>query len=215
MTEETTQPVEATEPETIEDFRVRVHSKDLLLAISRVQKSLADDEARPILTYILIEGTETGLRFVAADNYRISVQEITGAHDGGDFAAWPPSLLRKDDLPTVVAWLKSLGRNGGEVVIGVPEHAKTEDPSLAFAGPYGAISVRQGWGKYPDWRMVGIEPEEGQKPSVVVNPRLIAELASVLRHETILRVYISDPLKPVILRGPEGFTQVIMPLRLP
>lgn len=57
---------------------VRVEAAALADALRQVVPAASRDEARPILTGVLLAATETGLRLVATDSYRLAVRELQG-----------------------------------------------------------------------------------------------------------------------------------------
>lgn len=74
-------------PLTAEDFPtqdevvgdgVEVDGEELAEAIGQVTVAASGDGARPILTGVLFEGSDTGLRMVATDSYRLAKKELVG-----------------------------------------------------------------------------------------------------------------------------------------
>lgn len=57
---------------------VKVESKSLFEALSRVTPSASKDEARPVLTGIYLTSTDSGLRFVSTDSYRLAYCDVEG-----------------------------------------------------------------------------------------------------------------------------------------
>ncbi len=57
---------------------VEVDGEQLADAISQVAVAASGDGARPILTGVLFEGIDTGLRMVATDSYRLAKRELAG-----------------------------------------------------------------------------------------------------------------------------------------
>ncbi|GIU84635.1 MAG: DNA polymerase III subunit beta [Acidimicrobiales bacterium] len=57
---------------------VTVQSQLLSEALSQVVPAASNDDSRPILTGVLFEATDTGLRLVATDSYRLAVRDLTG-----------------------------------------------------------------------------------------------------------------------------------------
>lgn len=47
-------------------------------AIEQVEKAASSDDARPILTGVLMAAEESGLRLVSTDSYRLSVRDLSG-----------------------------------------------------------------------------------------------------------------------------------------
>lgn len=74
-------------PLTLEDFPtqdevmgdgVEVDGEELAEAIAQVTVAASADGARPILTGVLFESSETGLRMVATDSYRLAKKDLVG-----------------------------------------------------------------------------------------------------------------------------------------
>lgn len=57
---------------------VEVDGEQLAEAISQVAIAASGDGARPILTGVLFEGTDSGVRMVATDSYRLAKRELPG-----------------------------------------------------------------------------------------------------------------------------------------
>lgn len=74
---------------------VRVAAAPLPRAIDQVVTAAGSDRGRPILMGVLVEPTETGLRFVATDSYRLAVREvpIPGVLAPGEKALVPARAL--------------------------------------------------------------------------------------------------------------------------
>ena len=74
-------------PLTVEDFPVQedvvadgveVDGEELAEAISQVTVAASTDGARPILTGVLFESSDSGLRMVATDSYRLAMRSLKG-----------------------------------------------------------------------------------------------------------------------------------------
>jgi DNA polymerase-3 subunit beta len=57
---------------------VELRAADLAEALRQVVKAASTDEARPILTGVLVAAEETGLRLVATDSYRLALRDLPG-----------------------------------------------------------------------------------------------------------------------------------------
>jgi DNA polymerase-3 subunit beta len=53
---------------------------ELAAALKQVVPAASSDDARPILTGVLLTAEEGGLRLVATDSYRLAVRDLPGAH---------------------------------------------------------------------------------------------------------------------------------------
>lgn len=58
---------------------VRIEAASFVGALRQVVPAASGDDSRPILTGVLLTATETGLRLVATDSYRLAVADLPGA----------------------------------------------------------------------------------------------------------------------------------------
>ena len=61
-----------------EGTTVTVDAEPLAAALRQVIPAASRDDARPILTGVLMMATETGIRLVATDSYRLGVRDVAG-----------------------------------------------------------------------------------------------------------------------------------------
>lgn len=59
---------------------VTLPAADLSEALRQVVRAASADDARPVLTGVLVAAEEGGLRLVATDSYRLAVRDLPGAH---------------------------------------------------------------------------------------------------------------------------------------
>jgi DNA polymerase-3 subunit beta len=57
---------------------VTLNAAEFKAAIEQVEKAASSDDARPILTGVLMAAEEDGLRLVSTDSYRLSVRDLVG-----------------------------------------------------------------------------------------------------------------------------------------
>lgn len=57
---------------------VTLNSAELASALSQVVRAASGDDARPILTGVLLAAEATGLRLVATDSYRLAIRDLPG-----------------------------------------------------------------------------------------------------------------------------------------
>ena len=57
---------------------VSIASRSLVAALKQVVKAASNDDARPILTGVLMSAEDDGLRLVATDSYRLAVCDLAG-----------------------------------------------------------------------------------------------------------------------------------------
>jgi len=73
--------------------KVTVTAGDFAAAVSQVARAASRDEARPILTGVLLEINREGLTLVATDSYRLAVRELTATAEGEGKALVPERAL--------------------------------------------------------------------------------------------------------------------------
>lgn len=73
--------------------KVTVKGSELSEAISQVARAASHDEARPILTGVLLEVSREGLTLVATDSYRLAVRELRATAEGETKALVPERAL--------------------------------------------------------------------------------------------------------------------------
>jgi DNA polymerase-3 subunit beta len=73
--------------------RVTVDATALAEGIAQVARAASRDEARPILTGVLLEINREGLTMVATDSYRLAVRELTASAEGEAKALVPERAL--------------------------------------------------------------------------------------------------------------------------
>jgi DNA polymerase-3 subunit beta len=79
-------------PEPEGDGKVEVPGPAFVETVLKVARSASRDETRPVLTGILVSASESDLRMVATDSYRLSVKETTlDAPLAGSFEANVPA----------------------------------------------------------------------------------------------------------------------------
>src|SRR5439155_7055172 len=74
-------------------IRVKVGASELAEAVGQVSKAASRDEARPILTGILLEVSREGLTLVATDSYRLGMRELPATAEGEAKALVPERAL--------------------------------------------------------------------------------------------------------------------------
>src|SRR5207237_9815907 len=74
-------------------IRVTVEAPALAESISQVVRAASRDEARPILTGVLLEISREGLTMAATDSYRLAVRELTATAEGEAKALVPERAL--------------------------------------------------------------------------------------------------------------------------
>ncbi|HXF56645.1 MAG TPA: DNA polymerase III subunit beta [Actinomycetota bacterium] len=73
--------------------RVRVDAADFAEGVSQVSRAASRDEARPILTGVVVEVGREGLTLLATDSYRLAVREMAATAEGEGRAVVPERAL--------------------------------------------------------------------------------------------------------------------------
>jgi DNA polymerase-3 subunit beta len=116
-------------------------------AVSQVARAASRDEARPVLTGVLIEANREGLTLVATDSYRLAVRELQATGDGEAKALVPERALAE-------AGRAAGGEEKGQVELVIGE-AQT-----AFRVGTLRMTSRLIEGEFPNFRQ--LLPEPGQ-----------------------------------------------------
>ncbi len=76
---------------------VSLASDELALALSQVVRAASSDDARPILTGVLLAAEPGGLRLVATDSYRLAIRDLPGTNvlDEGQHVLIPSRALQE------------------------------------------------------------------------------------------------------------------------
>jgi DNA polymerase III subunit beta len=74
-------------------IRITVNAAELGEGVAQVARAASRDEARPILTGILLEVSREGLTMVATDSYRLSMRELRATAEGETKALVPERAL--------------------------------------------------------------------------------------------------------------------------
>ncbi len=133
---------------TLDDSTIEgtdVDGEALASAIGQVTVAASTDAARPILTGVLFEATDDGVRLVATDSYRLAVRDLPGLGLGGT-GLIPARGLR--ELPRTVGASKvSVGLDSREGV---------------FASDRGSLRLRMIEGTFPKYRSLLPDSYPGQ-----------------------------------------------------
>ena len=120
---------------------VTIPAADFAEALRQVVRAASTDEARPILTGVLLAAEATGLRLVATDSYRLAVRDLTG-HTvlGADQKVLVPSRALNE--------LNRVATNAGEVTLRLGERDAT------FEVGQTRITTRLIEGDFPNYRQL-------------------------------------------------------------
>lgn len=110
-------------------------------ALRQVVRAASSDDARPILTGVLMSAEKDGLRLVATDSYRLAVRDLPGA-----------SVLREGQHVLVpsraLSELQRLLTSGAEVTLQLGEH----DATFQVGGT--RLTTRLIEGEFPNYRQL-------------------------------------------------------------
>jgi DNA polymerase-3 subunit beta len=131
----------------VEGVKVTVDTAAFAEGVGQVARAASRDEARPVLTGVLIEANREGLTLAATDSYRLAVRELQATGDGEARALVPERALAE-------AGRAAGGDEKGhvELVIG--------DAQTAFRVGTLRMTSRLIEGEFPNYRQ--LLPEPGQ-----------------------------------------------------
>lgn len=131
----------------VEGVKVTVDAGAFAEGVAQVARAASRDEARPVLTGVLIEANREGLTLVATDSYRLAVRELQATGDGEARALVPERALAE-------AGRAASGEEKGQVELVIGE-AQT-----AFRVGTLRMTSRLIEGEFPNFRQ--LLPEPGQ-----------------------------------------------------
>ena len=129
----------------------------LAAALRQVVRAASGDDARPLLTGVLIAAEGSGVRLVATDSYRLAMRDIGGSDalaDGAQILVPARALAELQKLPALGMTSKDAGDGdgaGGEsstIGLSVGEH------DVTFTAGGVQVSTRLLDGSYPDYRQL-------------------------------------------------------------
>jgi DNA polymerase-3 subunit beta len=127
-------------------------------ALRQVVRAASGDDARPLLTGVLIAAEGNGVRLVATDSYRLAMRDIDGSDalaDGAEILVPARALSELQKLPALGLAAKDIGSGDGSgdgespaIGLSVGEH----DITFTVGGVQ--VSTRLLDGSYPDYRQL-------------------------------------------------------------
>jgi DNA polymerase-3 subunit beta len=121
--------------------RVTVEAARFAEAVAQVARAASKDEARPILTGVLLEVSREGITLVATDSYRLAVREITATAEGEAKAIVPERAIAE-------AGRAAAGEEKGDVELFV------EQSQVAFRIGRLSLTSRLIEGEFPNYRQL-------------------------------------------------------------
>jgi DNA polymerase III subunit beta len=131
----------------VEGIRVTVDAGAFAEGVGQVARAASRDEARPVLTGVLVEASREGVTMVATDSYRLAVRELRATGDGEARALIPERAIAE-------AGRAAAGDERGQVELIIGE-AQT-----AFRVGTLRMTSRLIEGEFPNYRQ--LLPEPGQ-----------------------------------------------------
>ena len=116
---------------------VEVDGPTLVAAIAQVTIAASTDAARPLLTGVLMENSDEGLRLVSTDSYRLAVRELPDVQVSGTGLV-PARGLRE------------LSRTVSSAVVKVA----IQDREVVFSSDRGSLSIRLIEGSFPNYQQL-------------------------------------------------------------
>jgi DNA polymerase-3 subunit beta len=129
--------------------KVRVDAASFGEGVAQVTRAASRDEARPILTGVLLEVSREGLTMVATDSYRLAVRELTATSEGEARALVPERALTE-------AGRAAAGEEKGEVELFV------DQGQVAFRSGKLTLTSRLIEGEFPNYRQLLPEQYESR-----------------------------------------------------
>jgi DNA polymerase-3 subunit beta len=172
-------------------------------ALRQVVRAASNDDARPLLTGVLIAPEGNGVRLVATDSYRLALRDI----EGSDALAEGTSILVPARALTELQRLSALSGSGKDSTTAEDETEETKRESeptvglaigeheVTFTSGEVKVSTRLLEGTYPDYRQL--------IPSEYPN-RLHVGKDSILDALRRVRLLVRDNTTPVRLSMRQG-----------
>src|SRR5436305_1901786 len=187
-------------PELTEAETFSVDREALLETIGRVARAASRDEARPVLTGVLVQFTGDKLVMAATDSYRLAVKETTLDSPAPELEAVVPSRALQE--------LARVAGGADEVLVGVQEN------QVLFSVGDVWLTTRRIERQYPNYRQLLPEPFEHE----LTVPRVelldvVRRAAVMIQRATPLQLRFADGGDTVVARTHEaGESKVSMPV---
>ena len=162
-----------------------VDRASLLETITRVARAASRDEARPVLTGVLVQFTEGKLVMAATDSYRLAVKETQLPTAAPELEAIVPSRALQE--------LARVANEGDDVAVGV------QDNQVLFSAGDVWLTTRRIDGQFPNYRQ--LLPETFEHELTIARD----ELLDVVRRAAVM-IQRATPLQ---LRFAEGELTVV------
>jgi DNA polymerase-3 subunit beta len=189
-------------PELTETETFSVDREALLETIARVARAASRDEARPVLTGVLVQFAGDKLVMAATDSYRLAVKETALSSSAPELEAIVPSRALQE-----LARLPGDG-DGDEIAVGVQEN------QVLFSAGGVWLTTRRIDGQFPNYRQ--LLPETFEHELTISRPELldvVRRAAVMIQRATPLQLRFADGEVTVVARTHEvGESQESMPV---
>ncbi len=187
-------------PDTTDTQTFTVGREALLETIGRVARAASRDEARPVLTGLLVQFAGDKLIMAGTDGYRLAVKETALAAAAPDLEAIVPSRALQE--------LSRIGGESGEIAVGVQEN------QVFFSVDGVLLTTRRIDGQFPNYRQ--LLPETFEHELTVPRGELldvVRRAAVMIQRATPLQLRFADGEVTVVARTHEvGESQESMPV---
>jgi DNA polymerase-3 subunit beta len=189
-------------PELTETETFSVDREALLETIARVARAASRDEARPVLTGVLVQFAGDKLVMAATDSYRLAVKETALSSSAPELEAIVPSRALQE-----LARIPGDG-DGDEIAVGVQEN------QVLFSAGGVWLTTRRIDGQFPNYRQ--LLPETFEHELTISRPELldvVRRAAVMIQRATPLQLRFADGEVTVVARTHEvGESQESMPV---
>ena len=189
-------------PELTETETFSVDREALLETIARVARAASRDEARPVLTGVLVQFAGDTLVMAATDSYRLAVKETALSSSAPELEAIVPSRALQE-----LARIPGDG-DGDEIAVGVQENQVL----FSIGGVW--LTTRRIDGQFPNYRQ--LLPETFEHELTISRPELldvVRRAAVMIQRATPLQLRFADGEVIVVARTHEvGESQESMPV---
>jgi DNA polymerase-3 subunit beta len=187
-------------PEVGDAQTFSVDCEALLETIARVARAASRDEARPVLTGVLVQFTGDKLVMAATDSYRLAVKETPLTSPAPELEAIVPSRALQE--------LSRVAGDGEEIAVGVQEN------QVLFSVGGVWLTTRRIDGQFPNYRQ--LLPETFEHELTVARGELldvVRRAAVMIQRATPLQLRFADGEVTVVARTHEvGESKESMPV---
>src|SRR5216683_2638287 len=195
-------------PRPDEGDKIEVALDDLVTAVEQTQMAASTDEARPVLTGVLVHVQGGGITFAATDGHRLAVSKLnaSGAGDLDASLIVPARALAElsrvlKGEPGRVEVIISKARNRANVI-----RVKAQAGSLVLSATTNEVG---------DSRAEMAAEVDGSDIQIAFNARYVLDALGVIGEDQV-ELLFDGPLSPGLLRPPgkDHYLYVIMPVRV-